>query len=124
MLPELPRDTGDRNRTSPFAFTGNRFEFRALGSNQSPSLANTVLNTIVAEAIDSLCEDLESKMAGTKKKPGKTLEEALGEVDRRHLQDGRQDRLRRRRLLGRVAQGGRQAGPPQPPHHARTRCRS
>jgi glutamine synthetase len=80
VLPELPKDTGDRNRTSPFAFTGNRFEFRALGSNQSPSFANTVLNTIVAESIDSLCEDLESKMAGTKKKPGKTLEDALSEV--------------------------------------------
>ncbi len=80
VLPDLPRDTGDRNRTSPFAFTGNRFEFRALGSSQSPSLANTVLNTIVAEAIDSLCEDLTAKMAGTKKKPGKSLEGALGEV--------------------------------------------
>jgi glutamine synthetase len=80
VLPELPKDTGDRNRTSPFAFTGNRFEFRALGSNQSPSFANTVLNTIVAESIDSLCEDLESKMAGTKKKAGKTLEDALSEV--------------------------------------------
>ena len=80
VLPDLPKDTGDRNRTSPFAFTGNRFEFRALGSNQSPSFANTVLNTIVAEAIDSLCEDLEMKMAGTKKKAGKSLEEALSEV--------------------------------------------
>ena len=80
VLPDLPKDTGDRNRTSPFAFTGNRFEFRALGSNQSPSFPNTVLNTIVAEAIDSLCEDLEKKMAGNKKKPGKTLEEALSEV--------------------------------------------
>ena len=80
VLPDLPKDTGDRNRTSPFAFTGNRFEFRALGSNQSPSFPNTVLNTIVAEAIDSLCEDLEMKMAGTKKKPGKTLPEALSEV--------------------------------------------
>lgn len=80
VLPDLPKDTGDRNRTSPFAFTGNRFEFRALGSSQSPSFPNTVLNTIVAEAIDSLCEDLETKMAGTKKKPGKTLEGALSEV--------------------------------------------
>ena len=80
VLPPLPKDTGDRNRTSPFAFTGNRFEFRALGSNQSPSFANTVLNTIVAEAIDSLCEDLEAKMAGTKKKAGKSLEDGLSEV--------------------------------------------
>jgi glutamine synthetase len=80
VLPDLPKDTGDRNRTSPFAFTGNRFEFRALGSSQSPSLANTVLNTIVAEAIDSLCEDLEGRMGGTKKKAGKTLPEALTDV--------------------------------------------
>ena len=80
VLPPLPKDTGDRNRTSPFAFTGNKFEFRALGSSQSPSLPNTVLNTIVAEAIDSLCEDLENAMAGTKKKPGKSFEEALPAV--------------------------------------------
>ena len=69
VLPFLPKDTGDRNRTSPFAFTGNKFEFRALGSSQSPSLPNTVLNTIVAESIDSLCEDLEAAMGGKKKAP-------------------------------------------------------
>jgi len=80
VLPPLPKDSADRNRTSPFAFTGNKFEFRALGSSQSPSLPNTVLNTIAAEAIDSLCEDLESAMAGTKKKPGKSFEEALPAV--------------------------------------------
>jgi glutamine synthetase len=50
---------GDRNRTSPFAFTGNKFEFRALGSSQSLALPNTVLNTIVAEAIDDLADKLE-----------------------------------------------------------------
>jgi glutamine synthetase len=60
-LPELPRDAGDRNRTSPFAFTGNKFEFRALGSSMSPSLPNTVLNTIVAEAIDRLASEVESR---------------------------------------------------------------
>src|ERR1700690_1360487 len=54
VLPPLPLHGADRNRTSPFAFTGNKFEFRALGSSQSPSFPNTVLNTIVAEAIDSL----------------------------------------------------------------------
>ena len=54
---------GDRNRTSPFAFTGNKFEFRALGSSQSLSLPNTVLNTIVAEAIDDLAEELENSAA-------------------------------------------------------------
>ncbi len=124
VLPDLPKDTGDRNRTSPFAFTGNRFEFRALGSNQSPSFANTVLNTIVAESIDSLCEDLESKMAGTKKKAGKTLEDALSEVIAATYKTAGRDRLRRRRLLGRVARGGRQARAPQPHAPRPTRCPS
>src|SRR5215207_1375951 len=58
VLPPLPMDTGDRNRTSPFAFTGNKFEFRALGSSMPLSLPNTVLNTIVAEAIDDLADKL------------------------------------------------------------------
>ena len=54
VLPRLPLDSGDRNRTSPFAFTGNKFEFRALGSSMSLGFVNTVLNTIVAESIDEL----------------------------------------------------------------------
>jgi len=58
-LPKLPRDAGDRNRTSPFAFTGNKFEFRAPGSSQSCAGPNTVLNTIVAEALDSISDKLE-----------------------------------------------------------------
>ena len=62
VLPQLPMHGGDRNRTSPFAFTGNKFEFRALGSSQSPSLPNTVLNTIVAEAIDELADELEATL--------------------------------------------------------------
>ncbi|WP_026912901.1 glutamine synthetase III [Patulibacter minatonensis] len=66
VLPPLPRHGGDRNRTSPFAFTGNKFEFRALGSSQSLGLTNTVLNTMTAEAIDDLNERLEAKLeAGT-----------------------------------------------------------
>ena len=60
VLPELPMDGGDRNRTSPFAFTGNKFEFRALGSSMSLAFTNTVLNTIAAEAIDDLASKLES----------------------------------------------------------------
>ncbi len=52
VLPKLPRDAGDRNRTSPFAFTGNKFEFRAVGGSQSIAGPNTVLNTIVAESLD------------------------------------------------------------------------
>ena len=59
VLPALPMHGGDRNRTSPFAFTGNKFEFRALGSSMSLALPNTVLNTIVAEAIDDLADELE-----------------------------------------------------------------
>ena len=55
---------GDRNRTSPFAFTGNKFEFRALGSSMSLAFPNTVLNTIAAEAIDELAGKLEAKLAG------------------------------------------------------------
>ena len=61
VLPPLPMHGGDRNRTSPFAFTGNKFEFRALGSSQSLAFPNTVLNTIVAEAIDDLSDKLEAK---------------------------------------------------------------
>ena len=58
-LPQLPRDSTDRNRTSPFAFTGNKFEFRAPGSSQSCSGNNVVLNTIVAEAFDRMADALE-----------------------------------------------------------------
>ena len=61
-LPRLPRHAGDRNRTSPFAFTGNKFEFRALGASQSISFPATVLNTIVAEAIDEMITELESRI--------------------------------------------------------------
>jgi glutamine synthetase len=61
VLPPLPMHGGDRNRTSPFAFTGNKFEFRAVGSSQSLAFPNTVLNTIVAEAIDELSDKLEGK---------------------------------------------------------------
>ncbi|GAC1325532.1 MAG: glutamine synthetase III [Thermoleophilaceae bacterium] len=74
-LPELDKHPGDRNRTSPFAFTGNKFEFRALGSADSPSLPNTVLNTIVAESVDRLTGELESAIAG-----GRSLEDALPDV--------------------------------------------
>ncbi len=60
VLPKLPRDAGDRNRTSPFAFTGNKFEFRAVSSGQSVATPNTVLNTIVAESLDYIASKLEA----------------------------------------------------------------
>ncbi len=58
-LPKLPKDCTDRNRTSPFAFTGNKFEFRMVGSTQSISGPNFVLNTIVAESLDQIADQLE-----------------------------------------------------------------
>ncbi len=59
VLPELPKDTTDRNRTSPFAFTGNKFEFRAVGSSQTCAWPMAVLNTIMAEALDIVATRLE-----------------------------------------------------------------
>ena len=59
VLPKFPRDTTDRNRTSPFAFTGNKFEFRMLGSSQSISGPNVVLNTVVAESLRQYADILE-----------------------------------------------------------------
>ena len=60
VLPKFPRDTTDRNRTSPFAFTGNKFEFRMLGSSQSISGPNVVLNTAVAESLRQYADELEN----------------------------------------------------------------
>jgi glutamine synthetase len=74
-LPELEKHPGDRNRTSPFAFTGNKFEFRALGSSESPSLPNTVLNTIVAESVQRLAGELSKASDG-----GKSVDDALPEI--------------------------------------------
>jgi len=71
-LPRLPKHAGDRNRTSPFAFTGNRFEFRAVGSSQSIAGPQVVLNTVVAESIDFMTSQLEAAIKG-----GETLEKAL-----------------------------------------------
>lgn len=60
VLPRFPRDTTDRNRTSPFAFTGNKFEFRMLGSSSSIAGPNTILNTIVAEVLEQFADRLEN----------------------------------------------------------------
>ncbi|MEO0853108.1 MAG: glutamine synthetase type III, partial [Cyanobacteria bacterium J06648_11] len=65
-LPQLPRDSGDRNRTSPFAFTGNKFEFRAVGSAMTSAWPVTVMNSIIAESIGSLADEIE---AGLGKSP-------------------------------------------------------
>jgi glutamine synthetase len=75
VLPPLPLHGGDRNRTSPFAFTGNKFEFRALGSSMSLAFPNTVLNTIAAEAIDDLAGKLKEKLDA-----GQGMPEAVMEI--------------------------------------------
>ena len=59
VLPSFPKDTTDRNRTSPFAFTGNKFEFRSPGSKLSAAGPNTIINTIVAEVLDQFADELE-----------------------------------------------------------------
>src|SRR5207237_9885551 len=71
VLPKLPRDAGDRNRTSPFAFTGNKFEFRAVSSNQSIAMPNIALNLAVTESLDYIATELEKST-----KTGKSLEKA------------------------------------------------
>ena len=63
-LPPIPKHAGDRNRTSPFAFTGNKFEFRAVGSSQSIAGPLVALNTIVAESLDWVASELESATGG------------------------------------------------------------
>jgi glutamine synthetase len=75
VLPKLPRDAGDRNRTSPFAFTGNKFEFRAVSSGQNIALPNIALNTAMAEALDYVATQLESAVKGRK-----TIEAAVKEL--------------------------------------------
>src|SRR5919198_191401 len=72
VLPKLPRDAGDRNRTSPFAFTGNKFEFRAVSANQSIALPNVALNVAVTESLDYVATELEKQL-----KEGKKLQAAV-----------------------------------------------
>jgi glutamine synthetase len=76
-LPKLNKDTTDRNRTSPFAFTGNKFEFRAVGSSAPCYWANTVLNTIVAEELAELCDELEEGKGDFNKRLTEALRKRL-----------------------------------------------
>lgn len=79
-LPQIAKDSTDRNRTSPFAFTGNKFEFRMLGSNLNISCPNTILNTIVAEELDQFATELECY-------PKEMMTEALIGIVRRTLKE-------------------------------------
>jgi len=81
-LPDLTRDDSDRNRTSPFAFTGNKFEFRAVGSSQSIAWPNTILNTIVAESLDVLATEIEQQIG-----KGGDLKTAVNAVVKKHLKE-------------------------------------
>jgi glutamine synthetase len=75
VLPKLPRDAGDRNRTSPFAFTGNKFEFRAVSSGQSIAFPNMVLNAAMADSLDSIANELEAAKA-----KGEELNKTVGKL--------------------------------------------
>ena len=75
VLPKLPRDAGDRNRTSPFAFTGNKFEFRAVSSGQNIAFPNTLLNAAMADALDGIATELEGATA-----KGEDLNKAVGKL--------------------------------------------
>jgi len=83
-LPPLPRDDSDRNRTSPFAFTGNKFEFRAVGSGQSIALPCTILNTIVADALGALADEIQKELGA-----GTPFEAAVQKVVQQNLQQHR-----------------------------------
>lgn len=83
-LPPLPKDVGDRNRTSPFAFTGNKFEFRAVGSSQSIAGPLVVLNTIMAESLDYVATELEARTAGNPSKLHVAVHELIRDIMRQH----------------------------------------
>ena len=83
-LPKLPRDAGDRNRTSPFAFTGNKFEFRAVSSNQSIAYPNIALNIAVTESLDYAATTLENAVKG-----GTKLETAIASFLKKTIKESK-----------------------------------
>ena len=83
-LPPLPMDSGDRNRTSPFAFTGNRFEFRAVGSNQSIAGSQVALNTILAESLDFVCDEIEKITKGDSSKLNAAVQKVIQGIMKKH----------------------------------------
>ncbi len=89
VLPKLPRDAGDRNRTSPLAFTGNKFEFRAVSSNQSIAFPNIALNVAMTESLDYVATRLEEAVKG-RGKDRKSLEQAVKELLTRLIKDNKQ----------------------------------
>lgn len=84
-IPTLTKHNTDRNRTSPFAFTGNKFEFRAVGSSSNPSFAITVLNTIVAESLNEMMDEVEKSLAGHASPSPSAVRDAAIPVIRNYL---------------------------------------
>ncbi|MGD9781408.1 MAG: glutamine synthetase III [Kiritimatiellia bacterium] len=83
-LPPLPKDAGDRNRTSPFAFTGNKFEFRAVGSSQSVAGPLVILNAIMADSLGYVADDLESAKAKTPAALGAAVQQMIQKIMKAH----------------------------------------
>src|SRR5688572_19118299 len=83
-LPPLPKDAGDRNRTSPFAFTGNKFEYRAVASGQSIAGPLVALNTIVAESLDFIASELEKSAGGDQSKLSGAVTTLLTKIINEH----------------------------------------
>ena len=110
-LPPLPKDAGDRNRTSPFAFTGNKFEFRAVGSSQSIAGPLVVLNTIVAETLDYIATELEKATGGDAQQAQRGGAEAAA---RRSSRSTRRIIFNGDNYSRGVARGGREARPAEP----------
>jgi glutamine synthetase len=92
VIPDLTKDNTDRNRTSPFAFTGNKFEFRAVGSSANTAFPMTVVNVVVAESLNEILDEIESKTAG-KKLSVEQLTEHVIPVIRKYLKSSKNIRF-------------------------------
>lgn len=92
-LPDMTKDNTDRNRTSPFAFTGNKFEFRAVGSSSSPAFPITVLNAIVAESLNQILDEIEKKINSTSASNTQLLVETAMPVIRKYLKQSKNIRF-------------------------------
>ena len=114
-LPEVQRDNTDRNRTSPFAFTGQKFEFRAVGSSASIAFPVALLNSAVADAIGEITDALRETMKKTK-----SVDEAVLKVVREVFKETRARSLRGQQLLRGVGYGSEEAGPPESSSHPRS----
>ena len=105
VLPQLPRDAGDRNRTSPFAFTGNKFEFRAVSSGQNIAWPN-----MVAERGDGRCARLDRDGAREGDRQGRGSQEGRRQAPDEGDQGAQADHLQRQQLRGRMGEGSRASG--------------